>query len=297
MGNNIRYALDGSSRNASEWWLGGIGGAVGWLILWLSGLQMTFAKFIPADPLLANVIVLICCVILGVATVFLARLLYAPIHFRLKSEGGLKGLLREKLGYQMWPIILMASGLFAFVVLFGAGAFLFVAGAKPLPDIKTEAQTAIPYDVEEKLRNIDELFDVVSTRIQDLGQHGQTIVNNLPNHIQMGTADGFLKDYIDQVCPAAEAFRVGLQKLEKFPKIYGPIVSYANTDHPNGICVSCVNVRAEIQRLKDRAPSELVADLERMQAMTDLRTSIQRAGPWAIGMKETLKNQRQMLTP
>src|ERR1700704_2688695 len=80
---------------------------------------------------------------------------------------------------------------------------------------------------------------------------------------QNGTADSFLKEYIDQICPATDAFRVGLQKLEKFPKVYGPIIGYANTDHPNNICVSCVNVRAEIQRLKDRTPSELAADMER----------------------------------
>jgi hypothetical protein len=123
---SLGYASSSAFRNASEWWLGGIGGAVGWFILWLAGLGMDFAKAIPADPLMANAIVLVCCVVLGVITVFLVRLLYAPIHFLVEPSGGLRAYLRARFGIQMWPIILMASGIAAFVLLFGSGMALFV---------------------------------------------------------------------------------------------------------------------------------------------------------------------------
>lgn len=55
------------------------------------------------------------------ALILLCRACWWPFHWRLVAHGGLHAFLRAKLGDFMWPVILVAGGLLAFVLLTGSG--------------------------------------------------------------------------------------------------------------------------------------------------------------------------------
>jgi len=111
---NFRFAAR-AFRHASTWWLSVVGGIIGGLILWLIGPKIPLPSLFSSNPFLANSVTIVVCVLIGVAIVFGARLIWAPIHFALEPDGGLKFLLRTRLGTQMWPILLMGAGLFSFI--------------------------------------------------------------------------------------------------------------------------------------------------------------------------------------
>jgi hypothetical protein len=61
----------------------------------------------------------------GFVSIWLAIMLFRacwwPFHWRLEPHGGLLSFLRTELGTFMWPVVLITSGLAAFIVLSGSG--------------------------------------------------------------------------------------------------------------------------------------------------------------------------------
>lgn len=100
--------------------------------MWGLGVPLTFSHWLPDIPGLRSGFDVFVCVAAAYVLMFLAWLLWSPIHSRLEPFGGLQSALRSKLGANMLPIILMSLGLLAFVLLFGTGSIIFVLhAAKP----------------------------------------------------------------------------------------------------------------------------------------------------------------------
>ena len=154
-GSAARYGVRGLTRLASEWWLGALGGGVGWFLLYLSGLQMILSDHFPQNALLANSVTLVLCVVSGVSCVFVTRLLYYPIGSLVSENGGWAAVINEPVKARMVSFLLMLFGIVLFVILFGTGSVLFVmrgAGLQSTVSLVTsnaaDAQISLSYDDE-----------------------------------------------------------------------------------------------------------------------------------------------------
>jgi hypothetical protein len=180
----LQYAWRGSGPRWDTPWIAIIGGIIGGLIFWRLGLKVP--QTILENPLWGAVVAIVLGAVTGVAAVFIARLCWAPFHFLLKPKGGLKAALKSKLGVNMWPIVLMTSGVFAFVILFGSGAIWFAVAsngtiAEGASSVKAAPEKAGPvavaYEVEGHLRALDQLYAA-------LGQSGEKLYQ-LTNSIDL----------------------------------------------------------------------------------------------------------------
>ena len=84
-------------------------------LLWLLGAPVTFAEWLPDNPILRGAFDVLVCVVVAYAVMFLSWLVFAPIHFRLESKGGTAAVLK-----QMWPqYVMLAGGILFFVGIVG----------------------------------------------------------------------------------------------------------------------------------------------------------------------------------
>jgi hypothetical protein len=178
---------------ASEWWLAVAGSIIGWLIFWLLGPKDMIANILPSDPLAANAAILTCCVLVGIMSVFLLRLLYAPIHFRFEPYGGPRAYLRATLGVHMWPIVLMAAGFFCFVTLSGSGLIWLAvqtARAKPGPNNITATEPVLPPDVgaSPELKMRSELFQRTASLPPKDKEELSAALRDLSEKLKIGNA-------------------------------------------------------------------------------------------------------------
>ena len=122
------YAFATIRPHTGKWWFVPVGGVIAWAIV-VVVFRFPVVDLLPHNELLKGAIEIVICVVAAYIILFLGVLCWAPFHFRLKPRGGLKAVLQNKLGSQMWPTILMFFGLVAFIGLFGAGVILFVGNA------------------------------------------------------------------------------------------------------------------------------------------------------------------------
>jgi hypothetical protein len=131
-----RYAWHGSGQRWDAAWLQIAGGAVGGFVIWYWGLKVPSA--ILDNPAFSGVAAIFIGAICGALVTFALRLCWWPMYRLCHPYGGLAPYLRTKLGVQMWPIVLMASGFFLFVALSGAGLiWLVVQTARGTPPTHT----------------------------------------------------------------------------------------------------------------------------------------------------------------
>ena len=129
----LQYAWHGSGRRWDAVWIGIVGGLIGGFVIWVLGVKVP--QTVLDNPLWGAVVAIALGAVTGVATVFIVRLCWAPFHFKLKPYGGFSAVSRRVLMHPFLPVILMASGLLLFVVLFGAGSVLFVIQQAQTPII------------------------------------------------------------------------------------------------------------------------------------------------------------------
>jgi hypothetical protein len=172
--------------------LGIFGGGVGGIIFHFLGIKVTpEMKEIIDNPFWGPAIGILLDAAAGVLIVFVLRFLYAIVHFSFEAHGGFRAFLRKRLGRQMWPILLMATGIMAFVLLFGGGAVWFVVKSeKPRLVIadQTPASEAVakppkkkwdktPYnEIENKLLAIDNALKFVNDDLDSIIEQGKWLV-------------------------------------------------------------------------------------------------------------------------
>jgi hypothetical protein len=118
------YAWHGSGRKWDSPLLQVAGGAIGGFLIWLWGLKVP--SEILDNPALSGIAAIFIGAAVGALVAFTLRLCWWPFHIRLAPYGGLSSFLKQSLGKQMWPVILMLSGLLSFVLLFSAGMIWFI---------------------------------------------------------------------------------------------------------------------------------------------------------------------------
>jgi hypothetical protein len=153
----IAYAWRGAGQRWDSMVLQAIGGAIGGLLIWYWGVKVP--PQILDNPALSGIAAIAIGAIVGVVLVFALRLLWWPLHKRLMAYDGLWSFLHRTLGSRTWPILLMGSGVIAFVVLFGTGAVLWAIQSVGSPhQVEAPANTAtvadpLPSPVIAKAKN------------------------------------------------------------------------------------------------------------------------------------------------
>jgi uncharacterized membrane protein YeaQ/YmgE (transglycosylase-associated protein family) len=172
-------------------------------------------------PLVAEGIAAIIGAVTGLLVVFLVRLAYSPLHFAFEDRGGLAVALRTKLGAQMWPMLLMLSGIFLFVVVFGAGAIWFVLSKDaPIPSVAIIGPVGPPGErgapgpagppgpsatsdpeLRAQLADVRNQFSGISERAKDIERLGLLSVcfQRLHSEIPLDQMDKLTEDARDQV--------------------------------------------------------------------------------------------------
>ncbi len=131
----IKYAWHGSGSRWDAVLLQILGATIGGWAFWYFDIKTP--QFILDNPALSAVVAIIIGAVIGVAAAFLLRLCWWPFHCRLQPHGGLIPFLRGALGTFMWPVILSASGLLAFVLLTGIGVvWLSLQVLNGVPSVK-----------------------------------------------------------------------------------------------------------------------------------------------------------------
>jgi hypothetical protein len=286
---SIGYAWRESYRHASTWWVAAIGGIFGGLVV-LTGFQMPFPAFIFENPYFAGAANAVACAMIGVLIVFLARLAYAPLHFALEPQGGLKTAIRNRLGMQMWPAILMLSGFAAFVFLFGAGAILFVVQSSKQPQISSSTSSAIslsghstPYNVEVHLRAIDDFLENINVEWRSVERTGGLFSDKIKERVLEGRSDDLLKDYVAGTKSVVDKMHEYLRRYEALRDVHDAVAVGENNYGPEAVYSASMNLRAEIVRLQSRTtmkPDDVWAYLERHQFMVDWQIAIANLDGW-----------------
>jgi hypothetical protein len=180
MRRHLKYAAQKSRPHADRWWFAPFGGLVGAALLWGVGVSPSIDNWLPDHWLVRASFDVVICVGVAYFLMFLGLVLWSPMRELLEPQGGLRALMRRRLGVQMWAIVLMASGLFAFVLLFGAGAILFalsynrptsITEAPPAPP-KIVAVPTASYDVPKKLEAIDVFEKILLDELDPIVQKG-----------------------------------------------------------------------------------------------------------------------------
>jgi hypothetical protein len=201
----LRYAWHGSGRRYDAVSLQVIGGFLGGVLFWALGLKLP--QEILDNPALSGVFAIVLGVISGVSFVFFLRLAYWPIHRRVEPYGGLRALVQAKLGNQMGPLLLMASGVVAFVVLFGAGAIWAVSKASERRAGASEQRPKVylAHDIQRQLEGIDKFRDDLLAKTKQLSRVGVDLHTQITSAIQVKNA---------AICPSPQEIKDYTNKVE-----------------------------------------------------------------------------------
>ncbi len=190
-----RYAWHGSGRRWNTVGIGLIGGLFGGLTIW--GLGIKVPPTILDNPLWGAVIAISIGAAVGVILVYAVRLCWAPFQFRLEPLGGFRKATRAALGSNMWPVILMLSGIGCFAIFFGAGVVLFAINQNERPREPSVACKAAnsEYNVSKKLQAIDDIYFQLSGPMTDLQNEAGMLLNSFNSRVINSTAIPDLSNY------------------------------------------------------------------------------------------------------
>lgn len=291
------YAWTGSSRHAAKWWAPIPGGVVAWLIFFVAGWPMTVPDVLPKNPFVEQAVVLFICVLAAQLLAFIARLCYAPLYYRLERQGGLSRSLRARLGTKMWPIILMFSGLFSFVVLFGAGAIVLAMRPTEHQSSTTErpVKKHLAYEVERQLRAIDDVRAILNGVIMRRGLDGVTLHRDVSQQLQNGTikTSGVTKRLLD-LAKLVETDLTTVQNIVETHADYPYFRADIRYDpfNPFSLVSGARNLAADIDQLSADADSKY---LLRGQSIAEFGSAVQGIGNWAMQSGQNLGTSRQQV--
>lgn len=251
MRNAFEYAVARTRPTAGTWWFGPLGGVLGAMLMWAAGVPATFSNFIP-QTIVRSAFEVLVCVVVAYLVMFCFWLAAYPVHKRFEQQGGLAAALRQRLGVQMWPMVLMAAGILFFVGLSGSGLIWFVVQAASGVDAlrvlppgvqpTTELPTAVvvptaPDDVPKKLRAIDSFEAILRDELAPLLHKGmQLSTAGWSNEIVAGKMKELRDETIgwrNAQADLAKRLRDVRDQSDKFPDIqtlYDP--SYENALNP-----------------------------------------------------------------
>jgi hypothetical protein len=289
----VLYAWHGSGRRWDTVWIGILGGLLGGLVFWAVGLKVPQA--ILDNPGWGAVAGIMLGAITGVMFVFLVRLCWAPFHFRLEPLGGFRKAVHGRLGVQMWPALLVISGIVSFVLLSGVGLLLFLTNQAPkTASIATASCKAgnTAYNISRKLQAIDDLYAELSGPVSNLQNKGGSLLNTFNSRIQQSTAIPDLDGYAAEARDTFNKFSAKVESYMIFIDVYN-IIIHSNFAYSSSESAS-INLRSILENLYRSTPHDMVPGLILSSSAYDhWRTSIMQTATWIGQMQNDLRIKRR----
>jgi uncharacterized protein YfkK (UPF0435 family) len=264
---HVRFAWHGSGRRWDAGWMAVIGGLIGGFAIWFLGIKVP--QTILDNPLWGGVVAIILGAIVGVVFVFIVRLCWAPFHFRLEPLGGLQKALRAALGDNMWPVILMLSGIACFALLFGAGMLMFAMNQSKAHTTTVTCKAAnSEYNVTKKLRAIDEIYAQLAGPLTDLQNEAGMILNSFNSRVVNSTAIPDLLTYHGRSQTVFQKYFQTMQSYDYLRDIYDVMIhepsnfSYSSTEQASE------DLAHELQRLHAQIPDGVLQNVQNSRQMS-----------------------------
>lgn len=289
---HLNYAWRGSGRRWDAVWMAVIGGLIGGFAIWLSGLKMP--QTILDNPLWGGVVAIVLGAITGVIFMFAVRLSWAPIHFRLAPLGGFKRAFRAALGDNMWPVILMLSGIACFALLFGSGIVLFaVKKTAAAPVSPTCIAANSEYNVAKKLQAIDEIYAQLSGPISDLQNEAGTILNTFNSRVFNSTVIPDLLAYSKKSQGVFDKFDQTIQSYEYFRDVYDIMIRDPGNFPYSSSKDASESLAHELQRLHSIVPDDLLQNVRNSRQMSAWESAVYGTSTWITRKQDALRAKRR----
>jgi hypothetical protein len=245
------------------------------------------------NPLLGGLVAIAVGAIVGALVTFSVRLCWAPFHFRLEPLGGLRAAARTKLGDQMWPTLMMISGLTAFVIFFGAGFLLWLTTGQPKPATAALCKAAnTAYNVSRKLEAIDAIYDQLSGPMSDLQNRGGLLTNSFNAKLNQGTVISELDDYAKKAKDVFNTFFRTVEAHNYFRDVYDIIIRNNNYAYQASESDAARLVN-ELQKLHNTLPRDQIpAYLQSNTYMKQWESSILQLSTWIVQKQNMLRAKR-----
>jgi len=264
MGEAFRYAWYGSGPKWGAAPMQLMGGLLGGLLFPL--LDLKLPQQIIDNPLWSNGAAVIIGGMAGVTFAFLLRLAYWPIHRRVAPLGGLLPALRAKLGVQMGPVILMASGMLAFVVLFGGGAIWAVVQSTEWKrqSVPGTEKVYVPYDIEQRLKAIDLMRGLLES-LRLMHHAGVDLHTSINSALEQGRAPSAdvphaLRDYATKVETVLNQLQENANRYREYRYITD-VVSFTPADNPFEVVASARSLAKNLNDMPKDASTAFYSSL------------------------------------
>jgi hypothetical protein len=162
------------------------------------------------------------------------------------------------------------------------------AGSAPQNALRPRRYTA--YEKEQRIRAIDEIYDVFAVKLTSAYTNGRDLFNNLKAEVENGTAPQRIKEQYQKTEAAFNALKALLQKYEYLPDVIE--VATKNTYNGLTLMVACDNMISELAYLAGISQNSVVAYLDRDIVVFEARTSIRDFETYLNDTKPRLKQKR-----
>jgi hypothetical protein len=288
----LQYAWHGSGRRWDAAWIGIVGGLIGGFSIWLLGIKVP--QTILDNPGWGGVAAIALGSITGVIFVFVIRLCWAPFHFRLEPWGGFRNAFGTALGGNMWPVILMISGIACFVGLSGAGVILFVlnqpkVGATPVA-CKAANST---YNITRKLQAIDEIYAQLAGPMSDIQNEAGVLLNSFNSRVHNSTAIPDLETYSSRSHTVFDKFQRIVQSYDYFRDVYDVIIRDPSNFNYTSTESTSINLAHELQRLYSIMPDSILDNIRNSRFMSEWESAVLRTATWITSKQDALRAKRR----
>jgi hypothetical protein len=287
----LRYAWHGSGRRWDTGWMALIGGAIGGAPIWYLGLKVP--QTILDNPLWGAVLAIAIGAVTGVAVMFAVRLCWASFHFRLEPLGGFRKAFRTALGNNMWPVILMLSGIVCFTLFFGAGVVMFAMNQTKARQIPATCKAAnSEYNVSKKLQAIDEIYAQLTGPMSDLQNEAGMLLNTFNSRVVNSTAIADLLTYHDRSHVVFQKFGQTFMSYDYFSDIYSVMIHDSSNFAYSWTEDASINLAHELQRLHSQTPDDVLQNVQNSRQMSVWESAVSGTATW-IGRKQDALRQKR----
>lgn len=150
------------------------------------------------------------------------------------------------------------------------------------------AKKYTPYEKEQRLRAVDEIYGVVVSTLTPAYISGRDLTNNLKAEIVQGTVIKNLGDGYKRTEAAFSALALSLQRFAYLTDV----VDIANSFDHMPLLVAFDSLTSEIQQLQKTAPDNAQSYIDRNVASIDARNAFIAFERWLEKIKPLLKQKR-----
>jgi hypothetical protein len=251
------------------------------------------SKMLSADLFIRSVQIAVSGFIAIWATIMFCRACWWPLHRRLVPHGGLLSFLRVRLGGNMWPVILMLSGIACFALFFGAGVVMFAMNQTMAREMPATCKASnSEYNLTKKLQAIDEIYAQLAGPMSDLQNEAGMLLNTFNSRVVNSTAIPDLLTYHDHARAVFQKFGQTFMSYDYLGDIYSVMIHDSSNFAYSWTEDASINLAHELQRLHSQTPDDVLQNVQNSRQMSVWESAVSGTATW-IGRKQDALRQKR----